>query len=296
MKISSFISSLLPSFGKNQVLEDCRLTKAELTEHTQPSYDTAVTLLRTWKFKSSTLESHLATFGRMVKHQGSDNAIVTIQKSFKAVIENLVAVEELIQQTYSQEVAGTGLTYLKANLLQFVEATAFVSKFARKFLIYVYVCESAQYEGGAMEGSLSKAEVDWLGANFVSFCLALTVVSGNPANVKSHIENIPDIVITSENINTLSATMGETKIDPFQMRLIPIWMNPIYHVGMFVAEWQANRYKAAKEEAKLLALRKLNLEKLSAGKPDAHIQKEITYMESRIQGLNYNLAKMEAAA
>ncbi|EKD22685.1 MAG: Virion structural protein [uncultured bacterium] len=295
MKFSNFIQSLLPSFGKDRVLEDCRLTRAEIKEVTAPSYDAAMEFLKGWKFKSPEMEKLLSIFNRMVKGSGSDNAIVTIAKSFDAILKNLDHTEDRIAKLYNEDVAGAGITYQKANLLQFVECVGFVSKFARKFLIYTYICETAQYENSSTDiaESLSPAEIEWLNANFVSFCTAFNIVCGNPQTVEKQFAAVPDIVITSENAETLPSTIGDAKIDPFQMKLIPIVMNPIYHIGMFVAEWQASRYKAAKEELKLLQLRKLNLQKTSEGKPDAHLQQEIKYMETRIQGLNYKIAKME---
>jgi hypothetical protein len=162
-------------------------------------------------------------------------------------------------------------------------------------LNYIYICETAQYPDGdaSVTESLTAAEIEWLDANFLSFCTAFNVVSGNPAHVDKKLADIPDIEITEDNAQTLAATVGSSKIDPFQMSMIPTWMNPVYHVGMFVAEWQADRYKAAKEEVKLIQLRKLNMEKLTAGKPDAHVQKEIKYMENRIQGINFKIAEME---
>ena len=295
MRILNFIASLLPSFKRESVIEDMRLTRAELVEHTLPAYATAVSLLKNWKFKSKILEKQLDIFGRMVKGKG--NPITVINDSFKDILENLDYVESVIDKTFNEEIAGSGLTYKATNLVQMSEAFAFTSKFARKFLIYVYVCETASYDetDSGLADSITPAEIQWIDANFISFCTAFNVVSGKPQQVQKQLSEIPDIIVTKDNEHTLAATMGESKIDPFQMNLIPIWMNPIYHVGMFVAEWQADRYKAAKEEVKLLQLRKLNLEKVSEGKPDAHIQKEITYMESRIQGINYKLQKMETA-
>jgi hypothetical protein len=171
-----------------------------------------------------------------------------------------------------------------------------VSRFSRKFLLYVFVCETAQYEDGGttITDSLSPAEIEYIKANFVTYCTALNAVCNQPQTVRKMLEDVPDIVISSENVGALSSTLGEAKLDPMNMKLIPIWLNPIYHVGMFVAEWQADRYKAAKEELRLVQLRKLNLEKVSQGKPDAHVQKEIAYLETRIQGMNYKIAKMEA--
>lgn len=294
MRIVNYLSSLLPTFGKEQITEDCRITRAEIKDITQPSYDNAVPLLKSWKFKSSRIQEFNATFNRMVKHKES-NLVTAIAKAFPEILENLETVEDMITKSYSEDVATGALTYLKANLLQFTECVGFVSKYARQLLIYIYICETEVFPDGGtvLKDSLSKAEQAWLNNNFVSFCTAFAAVSGASANVRKALDTIPEIVVTSENASTLPATVGETKLDPFQMRLIPIWMNPIYHVGMFVAEWQANRYKAAKEEVKLIELRKLNLVQLSEGKPDAHVQKQITYMESRVQGLNYKIAQME---
>lgn len=296
MKIANYLQSLLPSFGKDRVIDDCRLTRTEIKDITHPSFEAALPVFKTWKFKSDTIKNHSATFDRMVKKAKPGNMVVAIEAAFKPMLENLDAAQDLIAKTYNEDVAGAGLTYLKANLLQFVECIGFVAKYARKFLLYIYICETAEFgaDGGTLLGeSLSKAEIQWLESNFVSFCTALNIASGNPAHVRKSIEEVPDILVTSENISTLGATVGESKLDPFQMKLIPIWMNPIYHVGMFVAEWQADRYKASKEEAKLIELRKLNLIKLTEGKPDAHIQREIAYMETRIQGINYKIAQME---
>jgi hypothetical protein len=295
MQIKNFLSSLLPTFGKDRVLEDCRITRTEIKEFTQPAYDIAAPALKGYKFKSESVETLFATFSRMVKDAGRENPIVYIQKSWKPILENLDHMEKMVEKTYSEEVAGIGLTYMKANLLQFVEALHFVSKYARKFLLYVYICETAEYEEGgtSVAESLTPSEMEWITANIVAFCTAFNVVSGNPNQVEKKLADIPDVVITEDNVGTLSATMGEHKIDPFQMKLIPVWMNPIYHIGMFVAEWQATRYKAAKEELRLVQLRKLNLEKVSNGKPDAAVQKEIAHLEDRIQDLNYRIHKLE---
>lgn len=293
MRTPNYLASLLPSFATETVLEDCRITRGEIKDITLPAYHAAVPLLKGWKYKTDAIVADMGQFRRIIK--GNDDFVVAVEKSFKTILENLDIVEDMVTKTFNQEVAGSGVTYLKSNLLQFVECVAFVSKYARKYLIYIYVMETSHFTDSntTVAESLTPAEIEWLRANFVSFCTALNVTSTAPMSVRKAIADIPDIVVTADNAQTLGSTMGENKIDPFQMRLIPVWLNPIYHVGMFVAEWQSSRYKAAQEELKLIQLRKLNLERLSQGKPDAKLQKEISYMESRIQGLNYKLAKME---
>lgn len=294
MKIKAYLASLLPSFSKERVTEDCRIIRGEIKEYVIPATEQAAHFFKTHKFKSAELEPMLAQFKRMVKGDGNDNPVTTISKSFKAILDNLDTVEERIEQVYSEEIAGGGFTYLKANLLQFVECIHFVSKFSLKFMNYVWICETAEYEEGgtAIAESLAPAEIEWLKTNFLTYCTAFNVVTGQPNSVKHAIADIPDIVVTNENADTLQQTQGR-KVDPFQMGLIPIWLNPVYHVGMLVAEYQASRYRAAKEKLKLLQLRRINMEKLVNGKPDATVQKQIKYMESRISDMEYEIAKME---
>lgn len=293
MKIPSFITSILPSFGKDRVTEDLRLTRTEYKDVTIPAFHQASTAFKGCKFKSPLLQDQLAVFGRMVKGKG--NIVDAIGALLPDALKNLDACEELIEKTFSEEIAGAGLTYQKANLLQFAECLHFVSRFSRKFLLYIFVCETAEYEDGGttIADSLSPAEIEYIKTNFVTYCTALNAVTNQTATVHKLLSDVPDIVITSDNYDSLASTVGEKKLDPLQMKLIPVWLNPIYHIGMFVAEWQAERYKASKDELRLVQLRKLNLEKLQEGKPDAHVQKEIAYLETRIQGLNYKIDKME---
>lgn len=295
MKFNQFIKSLLPSFGKDQVLEDCRLTITELKEITIPIYDTAEDVFLNWDFKTEELKANFSTFKNLVKVSSRGNFVTMVSASLKNTVDNLEEIEKIIKKGYSEEITGNGLTYFKANLLQFVECAGFVSKYARKYLLYIYVCETSKYttEETSIADSITKAELEWLSANFINFCTAFNAVASNPSDVKRHIEDVPEIIITEDNADTLGATIGDKKIDPFNMGFIPIKLNPIYHIGMFVAEWQAARYKEAKEEMRLLQLRKLHLQNMIKDKPDAAVEKEIAYMETRVQGLSYKIAKME---
>ena len=80
MKLPAFISDLLPSFGKDRITEDIRITKTELKEFTEPPYAVAAVLLKGWKFKSEVLVDKFDIFKRQVKSAGGDNPIVTIHK------------------------------------------------------------------------------------------------------------------------------------------------------------------------------------------------------------------------
>jgi hypothetical protein len=296
MKLSTYLASLLPNFGKDRIIEDCRVTRGEIKDYTEPAYAIAVPLLKGWSFKSERSEKLRQVFDRNVKHASNENMIVHIGKTIPVWLANLAEIEKEIDKVYNEEVGGVGLTYRKANLLQFVEVVGFVAKYARKLLIYTYVTESETYEdsGVVFAESITPYEEQWLQANILSFCTALNIASLATQQVKHALAEIPEIVVTSENVQSMEATVGLKKLDPFQMRLIPIKLNPIYHVRMIVADWQSKRYKVAQEDLRACQMHRLQLEKLSEGKPaDAKLQKELRYVESRIQGLESDIAKME---
>lgn len=294
MKIMNFVKSLLPTFHRERVEEDIRVTRTEYLQCVIPPYEAASKTMKSWKFKSEAGRKFDDNFSTLVK-SGNSNIIVGIHNGFKPIMENLERIERLVSKKFETDIAASGLSCSQTNLLQVVELLSFVAKYARKLLNYIYVCETAQLdEQTIVTESVLPVEIEWLNTNFVSFCTAFNVVSGNPSHFLTTLESIPDVIISDGNIHTLSATLGESRIDPFRLGLIPIWMNPVYHIGMVIAEWQASRYKRDQEELRLLQMRKLKLERLADGKNDAALDKEIAHYETRIHALNYKLHQMEA--
>ena len=293
MKFSEFVAGLLPNFDKSRVIEDIRLRRSELKETTIPVYEGAAPFLSKWSIKSAKVKELEVAFQRITRSR--DNMFNHIHKAFPAILKNLEEVEELVEKTYSEDVAAPGLSYLKANLLQFVVCTGFVARYARKLVSYVYIHETGEFEEGGtiVSDSLTPAEQQYIEINFANFCMALQAISGNPANVKHLLNDVPDIIVKADNEQSLGKTMGEDKLDPMGMRFVTGVWSPIYQVRMFVAEYQNARHKEAREELGLLQLRKLNLEQTQSGKPDAAVQKRIDALERRIQDQTVKIKRME---
>lgn len=291
MKAEDYIKSLLPDFDRTRVMEDIRITTSEIQNFSIPMYHDADKFLGKHKFQSEVAKAKDAEFGVLVKSRGS--MISTIYQSLQQASVNLAEVERLIERSYSEDIIGSGLTYLKAHLLQFSEAVNFVSRFSRRFLNMIYAAETATFEGeDTLEDAVTPADLEWINSNFQHFCNALLVVGRPVKEIEKSLAEIPDVVI-SKDASVVEAALGRGKTDPLKMGFIPVWLNPIYHIRMFYAEWQTNRYHAAKQEIKCLQLRKSHLESLQAGKPNARVQKEISYIEDRIQGYLRKNAEME---
>lgn len=294
MKLDHYLTSLLPTFSKERVMEDCRLTLSELKDTSLPLYATAVKAFHGHKFKDEEIANWGNVFNRTVKgHKGS--LLEGVESALEQTYKNLLEVEKLIDKVYNDEVASIGLSYLKANLLQFTEWASFASKYSRRLLIYILIQETAQYpdSGPTLSQSLEPAEIEWIKIHFIHFCTALTAVAQPTEKLKSAIAGIPDISITTDNLETLKASQGSAKVDPFSVGLIPVWVNPIYHIRMTIAEWRADRYRATKEEKKLVELRILNLKRAQDGKADTGVQKEIDYSQRRLSNINSTLDEYE---
>lgn len=294
MKLDHYLNSLLPTFAKERVLEDCRLTLGEIKNETLPMYSTAQKAFKGHKFQDEELVNWNNSFTRMVKtHKGG--LLEGVEGALEQVLRNLEEVEKLVDKVYNDEIASAGLTYLKANLLQFTEWASFASKYSRRLLVYILIKETAQYEnsGPTLSESMEPAEIEWVQTHFVHFCTALQAVAQPTDKLKTAIANIPDVTITTDNLATLRASQGASKVDPFSVGLIPIAVNPIYHIRMAWAEYKADRYRATKEEKKLVELRILNLKRAQDGKSDAGIQKEIDYSQRRLSRLNASMSEEE---
>lgn len=307
MNIISYLKSLLPSFKKDRVLEDARIVKTELETVSIVSYQEAEKVFTGWTFKSKQMQDYIKIFNRNFKSSSGfgskDNIVTSIRKALEKLLETHGVVEDKLQTHLEDVVAAEGITCLKANLLQMLEGISFISKFSYKFLNYIYIVEtSAQSEGNEVEyikNNLSPSDIAYIENSFVHFVILLATLSKSRQEVEKVIEKIPDIVITSLNADAINSTISQDKLNPLsphgliQSNSSTVFNNPIYHVGLMVAEWQANRYKLSKETKKVLELRLLNLQLINQKNPDAKLEKEIEYIQSRIQGLDYKIKKME---
>ena len=305
MKIKDYVTSLRKIFTKSNVISDVKNTREEMEDVTLPAFEGAVKVFQRRKLVSPALINLQTTFENTFP-TNAENIVVTIEKHMAAAIRNLKELEGVVEKTYNNEVTGLGLSYRKANLLQLVEAYSFVSRYARKLLNFAYVCETgaleAKAQGGAtsddrvaIEKEILPADMDYLKMHIVYFAQLYAVVSGlgRHKDVVKAIEDIPDVEVKNDNAEMMASTMGIDKVDPFRMGFIPVWLNPVYHIGIAFAEWQVARFNAAEEELRMLQLRKIKLEKrLDDNKSDAKVEQQLEHMRKRVNELEIKLVKM----
>ena len=296
MDFGKYVESLLPSLGKDRVLEDIRNLREELQDTVIPPYFAASEFFKEHRFQDAIVKDMAKDFDRQVKTSYRGNMITVLLEVWKNSVEGLDELDRLVDKYYGQTTAATGMTFLKANVLQHVEAMGFAFRYARRLLMYVYALETQHYskDGNKLTGSfLTKPEREWMQVHYRDFLKVITILGTPAGNLGRIYGQVPDALIDPDRVEEMKATMGTSKIDPLKHGFIPSALWPIYHIRVRIAEWQVARRDVAREEIRALEFRLLNLKNQSGGKVNARVQQEITYSEDRISKLNRKIAKLE---
>jgi hypothetical protein len=159
----------------------------------------------------------------------------------------------------------------------------------------VYVHEVAAINADPMyiRDNLSPGQIKEVQANFADFAKAISIFGDDAKKVEQLFEAMPDVSFGKDPEMT-AQTLGENKVNPFGvMGFSRATLNPIYHVRLMIAEYQADRYKEAQELKQVLELRVLSLEYANKKMPDVKLEKEIEYTQSRIDRLAEKIRKAE---
>ena len=295
MQIQDYLASLLPSFEADRVKRDILTLREELKNTTLPAYTAAADSFKRVQLVSKLTQDYDKRFAMVVKTDIRGNYVTVTNEVFHRLSDNLDALEGLVDRYFANDVVAKGLTFLKANLIQYIEACAFALRYGRKLLLWTYQCETnaTKKDVAAMGQELTEYERNYLSKNAPHFGNVIRILSGKAKELEQSIDECPDVVVTTENAPVLQRTMGLAKTDPFKFNLIPVKLNPIYHIRMAIAEYQVKCYKAAIEERRTLEYQLMALENARTGKKDPKLEEAIEYNQNRLQKMNVDIKRME---
>ena len=296
MEIMKFISRLNPRIERNQVLEDIEVTTNEFKTGVIPSYQSAQLFLKAAGFRSKEVKDLQTVFYRNFDVKGSrkqENMVAEVNAVIPQVQENLNYINDQIEEIFARDIIKSGLTLRKAALLRAVAHIGFVARFAIDLLNLVYVYEAQESHvdiSDAFKGNDKLNEN--VHKNLFIFAKLLSIYGQSSEKFREKFFDLPDAVINDETIKHISSVYEG--VDPIPQAVISGFEgNPIYHLRMVIAEWQAERYKSFKDKKKMLELRLLHLKLLQQEKSDPSVEREIEYIQNRVEGIEYKLKKME---
>lgn len=295
MRIDKFLKNLIPSFKKDVLREELANVRKEISDNTIPQYASALEVFARHKFSSKEVLGFERGFDRAVKTEFRGNFVTITYETLKRIVDNMPVLERLVERSFVEDVFRDALTYLRANVIQYLEQVGFVAKYARRLMIWVSYEETQELDkkSGIVGQGPTKAEIKWLLDNASAFYMAINSLAVKKQVVEKAFSDIPDAIVTEEGNAEVEATVGADKTDPFKFGFVAHPLNPFYLFGKIRAERQVKRYESAKEEARLLELRLLNMRQRQAGNTDPKLQQNIEYSEDRLQKLNIQIQDME---
>ena len=293
MKLSNYVKGLFPSFKRDKIIDSLNATKEMIVKQTIPAYETGADLFKDRSFKSKKLKDFVKLYSSNVQNVTDAKLLFSILSVLKNSVTLLDYIDNVSKNEFSDVETNVTLTIKKSTFLRTIQAAEFLSTYSRKFLNYVFVLETQEAsEHTTVKNTLLDIEVNWIESNFYNFCIACKILTTAKDRFKNDINNIPDAVISDMSDLVLPETVGASKLDPIKMNALTVSWNPFYLLGMMMAGYQAEKYKTAEAELSLLQMRKLRLEQLYSSKPDPKLEKEINYLQNRVDKLQYKLEEM----
>jgi hypothetical protein len=293
MKFDDYLGSLLPSFTRQRILEDIEAAREELADNTLEPLKAIARSYGSYKWKSDWVEEFDGAFKHNVKGKYNGNILNGMLHVMETVEENLDLIESLVEREYKDELFRDAMSILRINILQYVEAMSFAIEYTRRLLVAIMACEVATVNGDTAGETLpTKGEFDWIAMRRESYFTVMNILAVKKEEVEKRFAELPEVIITKDTFEQTRATVGYAKVDPMSFGLIPLVLNPIYHVRMAVADWQVSRFKAAEEERRMLEFRLMQLKLAVSDKKDAKLEQQIEYTQNRLSKLRYELKEM----
>lgn len=292
MEIKKYLDSILPMFTRQRIFEDIDVVKQSLDENTLPVYKEYAKLMGKENFKSDFANGYQERFDKRFDGKATGNIIGTIAKQLEGISEKLPIISQMVENSFADDITRNAMTILRVNVLQYLESISYTVQYARRLLISIVAYEVNAYNEH-IDVDIIDGELLWLEDNFATFVTCLNVLDTTDEKLKDTLKDIPDVAVNPDSVDNVIAMVGKDKADPMQFGFIPVMLNPAYHIGMRIAEWQADQYRKSVDEREMLQYRLLQYKLVEAGKGDAALERKIKITQDRIDKLNYKIAKAE---
>lgn len=290
MKADKYLQSMIPSFDKLKIKEDLRNLGEELNSKTLPPYQAGKEYFnKGYKFKSKPL-AELERRAKLSIDRREPNLILLTLAGLEQAKKNVGVVIDLVDEHYANDVVRDGMTYLKVNLLQYVESMSFLSLYARRLLLVSYGLEALGSE--SPDSDLSR-DLKWVEKRFDQFVVCLKANLMTERVIAKKLDEIPDIKVQEGADATVRQTVGANAVDPMGFGFISARFHPVYHVRKLGLRFQNWRHKCAGEEKELLEFKLQHLKNKRDGKRDAKLEETIERLEGRVSKLQYEMEEFE---
>lgn len=294
MNIKNYISSLLPSFGKDRILEDLRMSRTELQDLRLTIREAAKIVTRN---KSKQAQDLIRVGVNMdLGMKSSDTIFSFLATNLDNIIDHIDLLERLTKQELPDTVAPKGMDLRQINTLQLSEAVAFTVSFTRFLCVYLTRGEFmvlASEKKLENEAEQLQYEHEMFESGKLPYLTALRVLTKPITNTQEALAKVPEVVAGDTDFNILRATVSQARLDVGSLSGQNFEWNPIYHVRMSIAESNELRFRECKSQLACFQLQLQRYKLASSGKQDARLDREIGYLEREIRALSAEIEDLK---
>lgn len=284
MSIINYLTSLLPVFGRDRILEDLRLARTELLESHSAIKEIAKQLSGPFKSKEAQEVQRVFT-NLQTGARSSENAIVYLARITPTLVENIELLERLVKTEFSDTVATQGMDLRQLNMVQVSDAMNFISRYSRYLANYIVRKEFetvATAKKVEFESDEIPFEVEYIQKGIVPFGTALRYLAKDSKEMLEAFATIPEMTAKDVNYKELSRTIGERKLEPFPLSLNNFSWSPFYIRRMSIAEARDARYRECKAQVTAMQTQLLRLQQAAAGRANTGLERDIGYLTKMI--------------
>ena len=292
MSLQSFVSDLLPQLTKVRMRDDLIKARERISVELMPLLKSCHEAFGKREFKAAFVTDFEKRLKPKFPMRYNGNAIDALKLGMEEVLKNCDVLEKLVEKS-DERFTREAISILNVNLIQAIEGIDFIGKFALRYLNLSITAEINVIEKRSEFSGIQPAMVKWAHDNTDAFIQVFSIMCIKEADLHRKLSDVPDIVVGPESANMIEATTPEKEYDPVQFGFIPVVINPVYRLGMWIAEIQAARLSSAKAERDTVAMRLVRLEQLLSDKDDPALRREIEVYQNRLEKLEYSIKQRE---
>jgi hypothetical protein len=297
MAISDYLKTLSPTLKRDEVLEDVRVTLKELDTIVIPAYNTADTFFKTNRLTSPSVKELSDNFYEEFKPKGGRKStfIGDIAEALAQLRDNIQYVYEDSEKILETDVIAAGLTIKKAFYVRLSEYANFMTNYSIDLLNFCYYFEMQEMVGTseANHMEVNPMTMKTVMNNMDNYARLMSAYAIKHSDFVKITEKLVDVLATT-NDGVLSGIYDKEQYDPTFVALTSGFIPyPVYHFRMMVAEYQLKRYRSNENKKRALELRLLHIKMLKEKKNDPRLEKEISYIQGRIDAFERDMAEVK---
>ena len=294
MRLFHYLKSLVSILPKDDILENLKHDKKLITTIVIPALEQ---INANKGFTGKETKAYEKAF-RSSFIKGAEDPLNFMEDRLPKLAQLADAIESELDRFLPRSMLALGLSTRSALVVRAADHISFLTKYSLDVLSYMtYLEEKSKSKHD--DGSYTKGQLEDFSSYEGVYVNLLQQYTNTTANeLLKRFRDVPEVILNDENFQAISASYGETKLDPVTALTTTSGFigNPFYHIGQALAEWSVKRYDVMAEKKKVIELRLLHIKMLDDGNEDPKLTKEIEYLTKRVNRLEYDMMLTERSA